>query len=117
MVNLNWEKPKTRHKAPNVVRMIEHFNDVKMWTASLIVGGKTPKARKTRMKKLIKICGYLKDMNNFNTLAAILQGLQDPSVERLKQSFALLANNSKDVSLGGNILLTCVNRHLEIYAN
>ncbi|KAL9652487.1 hypothetical protein ABK040_000059 [Willaertia magna] len=95
LLNQAWKKPKLKNRAPNVILLTKHFNDISMWVASIICRGDKTYDRKHMYKKLIKICEHLKKMNNFNTLKAILNGFENGAVKRLKQTRDELGQQSK----------------------
>jgi son of sevenless len=94
-LNRNWEVAKFKHRASNIIRLIEHTNNFSLWIASLIVSGKTTRDRKHRIKQCLRLAEVLKSLNNFNSLFAVLNALNNPSVTRLKHTFALF----KDLEL------------------
>jgi len=84
LLNQSWSKPKLRHRAQNVTRMIERFNQVSMWVATTIMKVTKVKPRARVMAKFIKIAEHLKNINNYNSLMAIIAGLNFSSVFRLR---------------------------------
>lgn len=79
-----WSKPKTKHKSPNVLKFISRFNNLSTWVASSIVKVPKVKARTKLMAKMIKIAEHLRQLNNFNGCMAILSGINQASVYRLR---------------------------------
>ena len=55
LLNQSWNKPKLRHRAPNVIKLIERFNSVSVWCEVLILSEMRLKGRVRAMTKLIKI--------------------------------------------------------------
>ncbi|EFA83768.1 Ras guanine nucleotide exchange factor [Heterostelium album PN500] len=84
LLNQSWNKTKLKHRAPNVLKMIDRFNNVSMWVATMIIQTQKVKARARMMTRFIKIADHLKAMNNYNSLMAIIAGLNFSSVYRLK---------------------------------
>ncbi|EGC30159.1 hypothetical protein DICPUDRAFT_41848, partial [Dictyostelium purpureum] len=85
LLNQSWNKPKLRHRSPNVLSLIARFNEISEWTASSILSYERVKDRARIMAKFIKIAEYcMKSLNNFNTSMAILSGLNASSIHRLK---------------------------------
>lgn len=74
--------------SPNVLQMIERFNQVSLWAASSILGQEKLADRVISYRKLISIAEHLRKMNNFNSLLAIISGLNDSAVFRLKFTLA-----------------------------
>eukprot|EP01132_Coremiostelium_polycephalum_P005608 gene5608-6979_t len=84
LLNQSWNKTKLKHRAPNVLKMIDRFNNVSMWVATMIIQTVKVKARARMMARFMKIAEHLKNMNNYNSLMAIIAGLNFSSVYRLK---------------------------------
>jgi son of sevenless len=96
-LNRNWDQTKTKHRAPNIIRMIDHFNDISTWITSLIVTCPDVKERRNRLTKCLKLSQHLKDMNSFDSFHAVLNGLFDPTIRRLKHTIDGLPNTVKEV--------------------
>jgi len=84
LLNQSWNKTKLKHRAPNVLKMIDRFNSVSMWVATLIIQTPKVKARARMMARFMRIAEHLKNLNNYNSLMAIIAGLNFSSVYRLK---------------------------------
>jgi len=81
-----WKKPGTG--APNLKKMINHFNLVSSWAKCSILFEKNLKDRVFVLSRMLKICMYLERFGNFSSLCAIFAGLRSTSVYRLKNTFA-----------------------------
>ncbi|CAO3657588.1 unnamed protein product [Mucor hiemalis] len=84
-----WNQRKKRRRSHNpennpVLASIEHFNFVSGWIASLIVGQVDLEKRITVFEYCLKIALEVRNLNNFNTLMAILAGVNSAAVLRLK---------------------------------
>jgi len=86
----SWSKPKTQHLSPNVIQMINLFNEVSGWVAAAIVQEPTLKSRTSVMTSLLKIAKHLKKLKNYHLLIAFISGLNNSSVSRLKWTFKKL---------------------------
>jgi len=64
-------------------KMIAHFNDISRWVQETILREEKFKTRAKYMEKFIRISEYLKEMNNFETMMAIISGLIDTPIHRL----------------------------------
>ncbi|ORY93391.1 ras guanine nucleotide exchange factor domain-containing protein [Syncephalastrum racemosum] len=70
----------------SIAASISHFNFISAWVATLIVTqGKLAK-RAALLEKFMSIAVELRNQNNYNSLMAILAGLNSASVLRLKQT-------------------------------
>merc|ERR1712137_1211 len=84
LLNQSWSKPKYKHRAMNILRLINRFNTVSMWVATSILKVPGVRARGKLMGKFIKIAEHLlHTLHNFNATMAILAGLSWSSVHRL----------------------------------
>lgn len=84
LLNQVWNKPKQRHRAPNVVKMIRRFNEISNWVATSIVGSEKIRQRVKVMTKFLRLADILRKMNNFNTMVAVVAGINASAVHRLK---------------------------------
>ncbi|CAO3652165.1 unnamed protein product [Cunninghamella blakesleeana] len=65
---------------------ISHFNFISAWVISMIVLQPKLKKRVALLEKFMVIAVALRNQNNYNTLMAILAGINNTSVLRLKQT-------------------------------
>lgn len=79
-----WAKPKYHHRAPSIRAMIDRFNMITKWITTEIVSEEKIRSRVKRYMKFIKIAQALRQMHNYHTLMAILGGLNEGPVYRLK---------------------------------
>ena len=68
-------------------------------TSTLIVQCPKLKKRVSRLKYIIDLAAALLSLQNFNSLMAILSGIQNDAVYRLKHTFDQLPKKSAAVSL------------------
>ena len=68
--------------------MIDHFNDVSHWTEETVLKEEKCKNRAKIFEKFIRIAKELKELNNFETLVAIISALQSPALVRLAHTRA-----------------------------
>jgi len=84
LLNQAWNKPKLRHRAQNVLALINRSTEVSAWVASCIVRESKLKGRSKVMTRFIKIAEHLRKLNNFSSLMAVIAGLNNSAVFRLK---------------------------------
>ncbi|SAM08808.1 hypothetical protein [Absidia glauca] len=65
---------------------ISHFNFVSAWVISMIVTQPNLTKRVALLEKFMAIAVALRDLNNYNTLMAILAGISNAAILRLKQT-------------------------------
>ncbi|KAI9777345.1 MAG: hypothetical protein M1839_008953 [Geoglossum umbratile] len=74
----------------NVNRMIAHFNHVAYWVANMILMRDKAKHRARALEKFMKIAWELRHMNNYNSLGAVIAGINGNAVHRLAQTRELV---------------------------
>lgn len=74
----------------NVNRMINHFNHIAKWVANMILLRDKAKHRAQMLAKFMNIAVKLRQMNNYNGLAAVLAGINGTAIHRLAQTRALV---------------------------
>ncbi len=75
LLNQSWNKPKLRHRSPNVIRMINRFNEVSHWAATSILRVEKVRDRTRVMTKLIRIadvCAFQKILDSFSNLFIVV---------------------------------------------
>ncbi|RDW75597.1 hypothetical protein BP5796_06418 [Coleophoma crateriformis] len=82
-------KEKSKNLA-NVNRMINHFNHVAKWVANMILMRDKAKHRAQMLEKFMTIALKLRQLNNYNSLAAVLAGINGSAIYRLNQTRALV---------------------------
>lgn len=75
----------------NINRMINHFNHVARWVANMILLRDKAKHRAVALEKFMNIALKLRQLNNYNGLAAVLAGLNGTAIHRLAQTKALVS--------------------------
>ncbi|KAJ5572165.1 hypothetical protein N7535_005825 [Penicillium sp. DV-2018c] len=69
-----------------VNRMIKQFNHLAFFVASMILLRDKPKHRAKAMEKFMNIAGKLRRQNNYNSLGAVIAGINGTPVHRLTQT-------------------------------
>jgi len=85
-LNQAWNKHKER--APNIIRMIAFFNRMSKWVSTQICHREEFKARVKLIIKFMQLTVALRQYNNFDCMQAVLSGLNNSSVFRMKASWA-----------------------------
>ncbi|XP_033115853.1 ras guanyl-releasing protein 3-like isoform X3 [Anneissia japonica] len=67
-------------------RSIGLFNGLSMWIQCMVLSRHTPKQRAEVMEKFVNVAIRLQELNNFNTLMAVVGGLSHSSLARLRQT-------------------------------
>ncbi|PBP20452.1 RasGEF domain-containing protein [Diplocarpon rosae] len=75
-----------KEKMTNVNRMINHFNHIAKWVANMILMRDKAKHRAQILEKFMAIALKLRQLNNYNGLAAVLAGINGTAIHRLTQT-------------------------------
>ncbi|KFY67669.1 hypothetical protein V496_01477 [Pseudogymnoascus sp. VKM F-4515 (FW-2607)] len=89
----------------NVTRAINHFNHVAWWVTNLILLRDKAKHRAQILEKFMRIAWKLRQMNNYNGLAAVMAGIQNTAVGRLAQTQALISDECRKQFMRLEILM------------
>lgn len=81
--------------SPNVMAMVEFFNRVALLAASEVLSQDTASGRARAISKVIQIADKCHLLGNFNSLKALLAGLQCTPVYRLKESWKEVPSKRK----------------------
>lgn len=89
-VSLPLEQKERSKSLANVNRMISHFNHIARWVANMILMRDKAKHRAVVLEKFMSIALKLRQLNNYNGLAAVLAGINGSAIHRLAQTRALV---------------------------
>lgn len=84
LLNQAWNKLELKWRAQNVLEMISRINKVSFWVSNTILLQNLLQDRIKTMEKFINVALELKKMNNYNSLMAIIAGLNMAPINRLK---------------------------------
>jgi hypothetical protein len=90
-----WTPPTAKRDSNPLLASIENFNFVSGWIASLIVDQVNIEKRILVFEACLRIAVELRAMHNFNTLMAVLAGINSAAVLRLKQTRILVRLKNK----------------------
>lgn len=90
-VSLPQEQKERCRSLRNVNRMVAHFNHIAQWVANMILIRDKAKHRAPCLEKFMVIAQKLRQLNNYNGLAAVLAGINGTAIHRLAQTRALVS--------------------------
>jgi len=79
---------KNEKTSPNVTKLVAHFNAIQQWVSSRIVKEERLSKRSKILLRFIEVALELEKLNNFSGLFAVVCGINNSSVLRLKWTFA-----------------------------
>ncbi|KAF3914221.1 hypothetical protein AA313_de0200259 [Arthrobotrys entomopaga] len=71
-------------------KLIEHFNRVAYWVANIILERPKAKHRARALEKFMNIAWILRHMNNYNSLGAVIAGVNGLAIHRLALTRSLV---------------------------
>ncbi|KAJ6253035.1 ras guanine nucleotide exchange factor i-related [Anaeramoeba flamelloides] len=97
LLNCAWSKPRLKHRAKNILGLIERFNNLSNYLIHLILEKERVKQRVKAIQKIINIAEALYNLNNFNSLNSVLSALASSAIHRLSFTFNELPNKHLEV--------------------
>ncbi|XP_057289399.1 ras-specific guanine nucleotide-releasing factor RalGPS2-like isoform X2 [Hydractinia symbiolongicarpus] len=91
-----WTSKKKYEICPNVVNFTKRFNQVSYWVTREVLNSNTAKNRAEKLIYLIKVAKKLFDLNNLNSLKAVVSGLQSAPIYRLTKTWNLIPKRDKE---------------------
>ncbi|KAL1837651.1 hypothetical protein VTJ49DRAFT_3550 [Mycothermus thermophilus] len=110
-VSLSQDQKEKCRSLKNVTRMISHFNHVAQWVANMVLIRDKAKHRAPCLEKLMTVAHRLRQMNNYNGLAAVLAGLNGTSILRLAQTRELISADTGKRHAGLSLLMGTSKSH------
>ncbi|KAJ3440638.1 ras guanine nucleotide exchange factor i-related [Anaeramoeba flamelloides] len=95
LLNQAWIKEKTRHRSPNVLALSLRFTRLSNWVSSTILNVETIKERIKMVSSMIKLANHFLKMNNYHSLQAVLSGINNSPINRLKFTWEESTKNDK----------------------
>ncbi|PRP81579.1 hypothetical protein PROFUN_01086 [Planoprotostelium fungivorum] len=93
-LGLAWTKKDKLKRSPNLLAMIQGFNNVSRWVTYTLVTELNLKKRTKILSFFLSVLQYLKnEHNNFNAVFAIVGGFGNSAVHRLNKTFNALSEN------------------------
>lgn len=89
-VSLPAEQKDKCKSLKNVNRMIAHFNHIAQWVANMVLLRDKAKHRAQILEKFMLIALKLRQLNNYNGLAAVLAGINGTAIHRLALTRSLV---------------------------
>ena len=88
VLHMRWTKEALKEKkSPNVLKMIEQFNRVGQWVISTIITEHDKPSRVKYLQLMIRIAYESHQLNNLNGAMAMISGLRNSNVIRLKDTW------------------------------
>ena len=82
-VVLSSEGKKLSQQPDNIGIMVKQFNHLALFVSGMILLRDKPKHRAKMLEKLIDVAWKVRQLNNYNSLGAIVAGINGPEIQRL----------------------------------
>lgn len=89
-VSLSADQKEKCRSLKNVNRMVSHFNHIASWVSNMILIRDKAKHRAPCLERFMAIAWRLRQLNNYNGLAAVLAGINGTAIHRLVQTRSLV---------------------------
>eukprot|EP01086_Lenisia_limosa_P012934 TRINITY_DN41627_c0_g1_i1.p1 TRINITY_DN41627_c0_g1~~TRINITY_DN41627_c0_g1_i1.p1 ORF type:complete len:611 (-),score=140.13 TRINITY_DN41627_c0_g1_i1:72-1637(-) len=90
----SWSSEDVGIRAPNIMSMINQFNNVSLWVMQTILNEEKPSDRAVVVAKIIQVGEHLLQLRDFHSLMAVIAGLMSSPIGRLKATWAALSKKS-----------------------
>ena len=87
LMDANWTLKNRDELAPNLLHMIHHSTFVTLWVQTMILSESDVKERARVVRWLINVAQKCKELANYNSVMAIIGGLQSCAIDRLKKTW------------------------------
>lgn len=89
-VSLSGSEKNKYQNLLHVNKMIEHFNHIADWVKNFVLLRDKPKHRALMLEKFMRVARKLRELNNYNSLGAIIAGVKSSEVYRLAATRELI---------------------------
>eukprot|EP01137_Pigoraptor_chileana_P018610 Opistho-2@78357 len=93
-LDLAWTKS-NRELAPGILGMIERSNKVSNWVATEVLKDESLKNRIKIVQHIVNIADKCRSLNNFNCVMAIIAGMTNSAIFRMKRTWEALPSKTQ----------------------
>eukprot|EP01113_Clastostelium_recurvatum_P037509 TRINITY_DN5493_c1_g1_i4.p1 TRINITY_DN5493_c1_g1~~TRINITY_DN5493_c1_g1_i4.p1 ORF type:complete len:1171 (+),score=322.57 TRINITY_DN5493_c1_g1_i4:927-4439(+) len=94
-LSLSWQSKDKQVRSPNLLRMIQRFNQVSAWVVMSVMREVDLRRRTSVLARFVDICEECLTLNNFNALFELCSGLQAAAMHRLKKTWEASGRQKK----------------------
>lgn len=110
-VSLQTDQKEKCKSLEHVNRMIYQFNHVAFWVTNMILLRDKPKHRAKALEKFMGVAWKLRYLNNYNSLGAVIAGVNGTAVHRLSQTRELIPAEAQKEFMRLEILMGTQKSH------
>lgn len=89
-ISLTKEQRRRSHQPDNLGAMVKHFNHLALFVTGMILVRDKPKHRARMLEKFMALAWKVRQMNNYNSLGAIVAGVNSHEIDRLTMTKDLI---------------------------
>lgn len=93
----NYAALTTLKESPKLERSIALFNGLSQWIQCLVLSKATPQQRASVIVKFVEVAKVLRQLNNFNTLMAVVGGLTHSCLARLTMTNSFIPKETQEL--------------------
>ena len=93
LLSCGWAKKDKEKRSPNLLKMIQHFNDVTSFVSVLICSERDLHKRANIVRKVLRVIEEAQKLNNFFAVFELSAGLNCSAVSRLKFTWEELSKD------------------------
>ena len=110
-VSLQADQKEKCKSLEHVNRMIHHFNHVAFWVTNMILLRDKAKHRAKALEKFMQVAWKLRHLNSYNSLGAVIAGINGTAVHRLSQTRELIPPEAQKQFMRLEILMGTQKSH------
>jgi len=115
LLSCGWAKKDKEKRSPNLLNMIQHFNDVTSFVSVMICSERDVRKRASIVRKVLRVIEEAQKLNNFFAVFELSAGLNCSAVNRLKLTWEEVAKEK--VSPEKVMALTSPQSNFSAYRN
>lgn len=110
-VSLSTEQKRRSRGVDNISAMVKHFNHLALFVSGMILLRDKPKHRAKALEKFMELAWKVRQLNNYNSLGAIVAGITGHEIARLNSTRDLVSSDCLKSFLRLTILMSLSRSH------
>jgi len=90
-----WKDGSNKAAAPNILSLIEQFNNFSIFVQVMVLRERTLKKRATAMRRIIKMGEHFRATRNYNSLCSVFSALKSAPIHRLKLAWSRVPDKNR----------------------
>ncbi|RVX69240.1 hypothetical protein B0A52_07216 [Exophiala mesophila] len=111
-VVLTTEQKRRSRQVDNIGMMVKQFNHLALFVSGMILLRDKPKHRAKALEKFMLLASKVRQLNNYNSLGAIVAGINGHEISRLTQTRELVTVETQKTFMSLTILMGIARSHV-----